>query len=246
MLYHAMHFELESFLRIEILENFRSIQLGEKVMKNVTDKIFFWIQILGLAGMVVILIVCFQGKEDETLEQLLKVGIAVTILVFSFSGILSSGRKEAGIQFCLFAAVCIGVGLFAISKGYGSGEAKDCGIYLFKAEKYWQEKHTIRVRGRITTDLVNYVRYEGILDNGEKVVYQYTVPSYGEAMELVKGKDATERQVFFCNGNYYTKEPGTSLADFIAEFMRWKKILFVAAGVYGTLGILLILFRKRD
>lgn len=213
-------------------------------MKNVTDKIFFWIQILGLTCMVVILIVCFQGKEDNTLEQLLRVGIVATLLVFVFFGILSSGIKGAGIQFFLFAAVCIGVGLFAMSKGYGSGEAKDCGTYLFTAEKCWQEKHTIRVRGRITTDLVNYVRYEGTLDDGEKVIYQYTVPNYGEAMKLVKTKDTTKRQIFICNGNYYTKESGTSLADFISEFLRWKKILFVAAGVYGSLGILLIISWK--
>lgn len=210
-------------------------------MKNVTDKIFFCIQILGLAGMMVVLAVCFQGKDDGTLERLLKIGIVATLLAFVFAGVLSPGMKGAGIQFSLFAAVCIGVGLFAMSKGYGSGEAKDCGAYLFTAEKCWQEKHKIRVRGRITTDLVNYVRYEGSLDNGEKVIYQYTVPSYGEAMELVKGKDAAERQVFACNGNYYTKEAGTGLEDFVSEFLRWKKILSVAACVYGALGVLLIL-----
>lgn len=214
-------------------------------MKKGMEKTGFWLQILGLAGMVVILFICFQGKDDNTLERLILTGMMAAVVVFVLSCVISSNLKGAGIQFILLAVVCIGISLFAMSEGYGSGEAEDCGTYSFKAVKYWQEKHTTRVRYRLTTNLVNYVEYQGFLDNGEEVVYKRTTSAIGDAIGLVKAGDTKERQVFAYNGNYYTKEPGTSSSDFLSDFLRWKGILFASAGIYGVIGILLVLFGKR-
>lgn len=209
-------------------------------MKKWMERISFWIQILGLAGLLVILFICFQGKDDSTFERLVRIGIVAAIMVFVISCAVSSHFKSAGIQFLLCAAVCIGICIFAMSEGYGSGEAKDCGTYRFTAVKYWQEKHVTRVRYRLTTHLVNYVKYQGELDNGEEVVYKCTTSSIGDAMGLVRRGDTTKRQVFAYNGNYYTKEAGASPEEFLLDFLKWKNILFVSAGVYGALGILLV------
>lgn len=205
------------------------------------EKIRCCIQILGLVGMAVILFICFQGKDDKTLEWLISIGLIAAMLVFVFSYVVFSSFKSAGIQFILFAAVCIGIYIFAMHEGYGSKEVKDCGNYTFKAMRYWQEKHTTRVRHRLITSYVNYVEYKGFLSNGEKVVYKCSISTIGNAIDLVKSGATEERQVFAYNGNYYTKESGTSSTDFLSSFLRWRGILPVVAAIYAVLGILLIL-----
>lgn len=215
-------------------------------MKHIMNKISSWIQFLGMAGLAVILFVCFHGKDDDTMERLILFGLIAAVAVYVISNAASTRLKGAGIQFIMYAAVCIGIFVFVMSAGYGSENINDCGTYRFQAVKYWQEKHTTRVRHRTSTSLSNYVEYQVFLDNGDEVHYKRTTSSIGDAINLVKKGDIKERQVFAYNNSYYTGEPGTGPEDFLDGFLKWKRLLPVAAAVYAVLGFLLALAGKRS
>jgi len=217
---------------------------GKKRMKSVMDKSSIWFQMLGLFVMILVLAVSFSGKDDALLQKLPFIGILIAAVLLVVFCAFSSGVKGTGIFFILLAVLLAGMGIFLISKGYASGKASDCGVYKFRAVKYWQEQHTTRVRYRTTRTYTNYVKYQGVLDNGETVEYNRTTSSIGDAMNLVKKKDTRERQVFLYNGNYYTDEPGTSEKEFVSRFLKWRRNLFLAAILYGILGVMFILFGK--
>lgn len=209
------------------------------------SKICSWIQVAGLLGFVFLMLFCFFGKEDSYLERTAFFAMAAGIVAYVLSLIVSSDFKSIGILFLLVGGICVGTNAYLASKGYGGGDASDCGVYTFTAERYWQEEHTTRVRHRTTKSYTNYVEYRGVLDNGEEVTYKNTTSSIGDAMGLVSRKDRQERQVFFYNQGYYTDEPGTGEKEFLSDFLKWKKILFAAAGGYALLGGIFLLLGNR-
>lgn len=209
------------------------------------EKICHWIQVIGVTGFVVLLMFCFYGKEDNYLEKMAFYGMAAGIVVYVICLIVSPGLKSTGVLFILLAVFCVGISIFLISKGYGSKEIKDLGEYSFRAEKYWQEEHTRRIRHRTTKSYTNYVEYQGILENGEIVTYKNTTSSIGDAMDLVNRGDKTRRQVFLYNHVYFTDEPGTGEKEFLSDFFKWKLKLYIAAGIYVLLGIVCILLANR-
>ena len=215
-------------------------------MKRTMNKISSWIQFPGLIALAVILFVCFPGKEDDTMDRFLLFGLMAAVAVYVISNAASTRLNGAGIQFIMYAVLCIGILALAMLKGYGSEDIKDCGTYSFKAVKFWQEKHTTRIRHRSNTSFSNYVEYQAFLDNGDEVNYKHTTSSIGDAMSLVQKADTKKRQVFYCNNRYYTGEPGAGPEDFLDGFLKWKRILPIAAAVYAVPGFLLLLAGKRS
>lgn len=209
------------------------------------EKVCHWIQVIGVMGFVFLLMFCFFGKEDSYLEKMTFFGMVAGIVVYVLCLIVSPGIKSTGVLFFLLAVLCMGISIFAISKGYGSKEIEDLGTYYFQAKRYWQEEHTRRVRHRTTKSYTNYVEYQGTLENGEIVAYKDTTPSIGDAMELVNRGDKTKRQVFLYNKVYFTDEPGTGEKEFLKDFFQWKTKLYIGAGIYTLLGTVCILLGNR-
>lgn len=206
------------------------------------SKICSWIQVAGLMGFALLMLFCFFGKGDTCLERTAFFAMAAGIVAYVLLLVVSSDFKGIGILFLLLGGICVGTNAYLASQGYGGGEASDCGVYTFTAERYWQEEHTTRIRRRTTKSYTSYVEYRGILDNGDEVTYKKTTSSIGDAMDLVNRGDKQERQVFFYNQGYYTDEPGTGEKEFLSDFLKWKKILFAAAGGYALLGLIALLF----
>lgn len=209
------------------------------------EKICHWIQVIGVVGFVFLLIFCFYGKADSNLEKMSFYGMAAGVVLYVLCLIVSPGLKSTGVLFFLLAVLCMGISIFLISKGYGSKEIEDLGSYPFRAERYWQEEHTRRVRHRTTKSYTNFVEYQGTLDSGEIVTYKHTTATIGDAMELVNREDKTERQVFLYNNVYFTEESGTGEKEFLSDFLRWKTKLYIAAGIYTVLGAACILAGNR-
>lgn len=209
------------------------------------EKICHWIQVIGVTGFVVLLMFCFYGKEDSYLEKMAFYGMAAGIVVYIVCLIISPGLKSTGVLFILLGVLAVGISAFLISKGYGSKEIEDMGTYSFRAEKYWQEEHTRRIRHRTTKSHTNYVEYQGKLDNGDIAAYKKTTSSIGDAMELVKKGDVIQRQVFLYNDVYFTDKPGTGEKEFLSDFFKWKTKLYIAAGIYALLGAVCIFAANR-
>lgn len=186
----------------------------------------------------IILSDCFPGKSDNIFEQIKLFAIISSVIVYVAFLFIFSEIRGMGMQFVYI----LGISAFVMSKGYWATSIKDCGEYSFTAADYHNDLVTMRTRGRTVKYNHYFVTYQTVLGDGSMVVYDCPVPDIETAIKLTSGRNTLTRQVFQYENLYCTAEPGTDSAAYLDSQLKWRTVLLITAGIYGVLGIFLILF----